>query len=135
MNNNVNFKIAKLLKKKGFNERVIKCYSSYVKTGMLISVYNCELGENMNDERDKLTPDIHPNPPYFSAPTIAEVVMWFYEKHKIWVWVEQDKSSNEFQWLCRYEDNKICSDYDEIYYNSPIKAYEKAIEYILTDLI
>ena len=72
---------------------------------------------------------------YYLHPTIAEVVMELYEKFGIWIWVEQFDTSNEFEWVCRYENEGDCKDYDEILYKSPKEAYEAAIKYCLTDII
>lgn len=72
---------------------------------------------------------------YTSAPTIAEVVMWLYEKHNIWIWVEQEDTTNQFQWFCRYENKGSCKDYDDKFYKTPTEVYLSAIEYTLNNLI
>ena len=61
-----------------------------------------------------------------SAPTIAEVVMWLYEKHGDWISVVKFEkySSCTFRHNCLFKE-----------YNSPTEAYEAAIEYTLKNLI
>lgn len=68
---------------------------------------------------------------YYNAPTIAEVVMWLYEKHGIWIGVE---ASDDFTMFCfrvrKKEVSRLSFDY-----NSPTEAYEAAIEYTLNNLL
>lgn len=133
MTTSVNFEIAKLLKEKSFNK---KCSSAYIK---------------------KENQDLFFTPAYtgitngieYLAPTIADVVMWLYEKHGIWVGVELIDNTLEFYfqptiWTCKDRDyndenmidqaKSVCK-WKEWKYFSPIKAYEIAFEYILTNLI
>ena len=60
-----------------------------------------------------------------AAPTIAEVIMWLYEKHGIWISVIHQH--NKFFW-------KFGS-YQTQEFNSPTEAYEAAIDYTLNNLI
>lgn len=68
-----------------------------------------------------------------SIPTIAEVVMWLYEKHKIWISVS---NAGNFGYLIQHllvdGDSTIESIYES---NTPAEAYTAAIEYTLTKLI
>ena len=74
--------------------------------------------------------------------TIAEVVMWLYEKHGIWIYVSTIKwnyDDNTIRFAYRitvYIDkspsDNITSRFD---YGSPTEAYEAAIEYTLKNLI
>lgn len=61
-------------------------------------------------------------------PTITEVVMWLYEKHGIWISVEQNSFIGGGK-------SSFISNVKRAEYNSPTEAYEAAIEYCLTKLI
>lgn len=63
-----------------------------------------------------------------NVATIAEVVMWLYEKHGIWIETCYWESDNCFQW-------KIRSIFSKESFNQPIETYEAAIEYTLNNLI
>ena len=76
-------------------------------------------------------------------PTIAEVVMWLYENHKIWISASKNKY-DKFQiifglrgknsFIKGITDGDI--EYNKVeYYDSPTEAYEAAIEYALKNLI
>lgn len=120
MNTPVNFELAKLLSKKGYNEPTLDAYvyrgiehqdSSY--KGILT--------------KDKLICDI-------SAPTIADVVMWLYEKHKIWLSVKWEDNA----YRCTIQSTT--SRYRNVYnilpnFSSPTKAYEAALLYTFKKLI
>jgi len=73
------------------------------------------------------------------APTIAEVVMWLYEKHQIWV--HAMKSFKEFtpyiqcDWNYKQDAIKEVLKFMEKRFNSPTEAYEAAIEFTLNNLI
>ena len=77
-----------------------------------------------------------------NIPTIAEVVMWLYEKHGIWICVsitiqkeyyyqciditgKKDSTKNNYP-------SRICKPGN--YFNSPTEAYEAAINYTLNNL-
>lgn len=73
--------------------------------------------------------------------TIAEVVMWLYEKHGIWIMVEMT-GSKKFYPRGRMIDKKgkhHVGDFkynnERLIYNTPTEAYEAAIEYTLNNLI
>jgi hypothetical protein len=107
----VKFELAKLLKEKGFDKRSEPYrYNKFGETTLL---------EGIN------------------APTIAEVVMWLYEKHKIWITSEPCIIHNGITNIHKiFKDNYL----DTISraskgYNSPIEAYEAAIDYTLNNLI
>ena len=126
MNTPVSFEIAKLLKEKGFNEEVKPFYNGLKNNELIISDI---IGTSNN------LPDWYP------APTIAEVVMWLYEKHNIWIYVD----SHEFgKWCYNYKFNrphKLSSKITENGqfglddYNTPTEAYENAIKFVLENLI
>lgn len=60
--------------------------------------------------------------------TISDVIMWLYEKHNVWLWVnrwyQQDENVNYWSYYIDGEET-VC------YCESPTEAYEKAIEYVL----
>ena len=118
MNTPVSFEIAKALKEKGFKEGSRK---GYLENGELgISHYS---GLCWNDDEDY--------PTKYAAPTIAEVVMWLYDKHKIWISVNIEP--NKYFYYATYIDtyhNGVKTGF-----NSPTEAYEAAIEYTLNNII
>ena len=126
MNAPVSFPIAKLLKEKGYNE---PCALLYDESGKISGT--------------KMSMAGHPNTYInkYSAPTISEVVMWIYDKHGIWVYVD----SHEFSKWCYYyrynRPHELSSKITENGqfglddFNSPTEAYEAAIEYCLENLI
>ena len=115
MNTPVNFEIAKLLKKKGFDIGFGNGQKFYFPDTK-------ELTENYRGNN-------------YPAPTIAEVVMWLYEKHGIWISVLQMLNNGErVTWYASYYEQGVGEDI-EIYYNSPTDAYQAAIEYTLNNLI
>lgn len=149
MNKPVNFEISKLLKEKGWNKETL-CH--YFEDGVFRqnelrdtvgmdygSDYIVEFSELINNWNDsflmKKNGDrcfgCNKNQGYFetfSAPTIAEVIMWIYEKHGIWIWVESSMTA--------FTDNKSHSSYNSLgQFNSPREAYLSAIEYTLKNLI
>lgn len=130
MNTPVNFEIAKLLKEKGF-DGIMK--EHYTKGRLVIS-------DIVNKRNWNTFTDISgDNISYQSAPTIAEVVMWLYEKHGIWIVIipYNDEELSQTLWenkIIHIADNyNDCSDYT--FYHSPTEAYEAAIIYTLKNLI
>lgn len=77
--------------------------------------------------------DLHPD---FkdSYPTIAEVVMWLYEKYGIWVSVNREPESGVFFFSVDKNKGDFFFDKGDDY-SSPTESYEAAIEYCLTNLI
>jgi hypothetical protein len=69
---------------------------------------------------------------YMHTPTIAEVVMWLYEKHGIWIAPKKAMGMNKWFPQIYKGDDLIIS---EIITNSPTEAYEAAIEHCLTNII
>ena len=138
MNKSVNYELAKLLKEKGFNEQS-SCFYTKPNSKMFGL-----------DEHGRCYP-IKNNPKtlwvignavtlneknVYLAPTIAEVVMWIYEKYDIWISVDMvfEEHQTGF-WYCIREskdtDHAITSDE----YNTSTEAYEAAIQYCLNHLI
>ena len=130
MNTPVDFSTAKLLKEKGFDEY-------------------CKLCVEEGDERPlpfNAGNTLHKNSlhPYYSTPTIAEVVMWLYEKYGIWIQGPFPYNDGKWEWvifLLKEPLNgtdgykNIMSLHHHPYkFNSPTEAYEAAIEYTLKTL-
>ena len=114
MNTPVSFPIAKLLKEKGFDE---KTKNHYYDDGSTF-IDDIKNSESDHDE--------------FSAPTIAEVIMWLYEKHGIWISV---KLGYGHEYVVQSTQSPFSFIYSDGTYNSPTEAYEAAIEYTLKNLI
>lgn len=131
MNKSICYTLAKLLKEKGFE---------YLQT----EDNDYELGRHSYFKHYK-SGEIHPLSHYYfdtspnsvqwtnlniNAPTIADVIMWLYEKHDIWIVVFPTEENWTFDIF-----NKIECVKSESFINSPTEAYEAAIEYTLTKLI
>ena len=133
----VNSEIAKLLKEKGLDKPTKQRYfiAENVDSDKFPFLQEeCAL-HNWNDYDDSSTT-------YYSAPTIAEVVMWLYEKHDFWINVfsksfYKNNDSNDILKLkfSFIVDSWAISMKENIFFNSPIEAYEAAIEYCLNNLI
>ena len=141
MNTPVSYSIAKLLKEKGFDKPT---HSFYV-------IDESEYGEieefitNPNDNYPTLD-DNSLFDTLASAPTIAEVVMWLFESHNIWIYLTRDSVTNTFGPVINTETKSIYFNnqstvsrvtgqkYDP-WYNKPENGYQKAIEYVLTEMI
>ena len=135
MNTLVNFEIAKLLKEKGFKDKnvyhEVRLVSDnyYDNTGKLH-----HLSEAFNKTDYKLED-------CFNAPTIAEVVMWLYEEHGIWIEVQHCGTFNEFGFkISKLNKKNVKKEPHYIHpfgkgFNSPTEAYEAAIEYTLNNLL
>jgi len=80
MNTPVSYIMAKLLKEKGFEVKVRPMYyfDKSIHTGSYMYNANGEL-ELCN------MPEVGLRKGWIDSPTIADVVMWLYEKHGIWV--------------------------------------------------
>lgn len=163
MNKPISFSLAKLLKECRYNtptlnfffedgeskENVLK-ETVGMDYGSEFTVEFSELIENWNDKwltkknGDRCFGCKKSNGYFetFSAPTIAEVVMWIYEKYSLWilplptitgcfVYKIVDVQLNPEKPIERPPYNDVGA-FD---YNSPTEAYESAIEYTLTKLI
>ena len=142
MNTPVSFPIAKLLKEKGFDELCKLCVEDGDERPL---PFNCGNTIHRNS--------LHP---YYSAPTIAEVVMWLYEKHGTWIAVNRVVIGSD-EWDYGYIISYLPKEYEfekrrskhlvEIQsfkegvgsyhgaWYTPTEAYEAAIEYTLKNLI
>ena len=131
MNTPVKFEIAKLLKEKGIK----------IDTDEVIfyrdEVNNIE--EHQIKNRDVLYSytGMDPYPAFdeneYQTYIIAEVVMWLYEKHGIWIYPFRHDFNKEFYWSIDTKNEDEYTSDDK--FNSPTEAYEAAIEYTLNNLI
>ena len=125
MNTPVSFELAKLLKEKEYKDKnmlgTVRLSEPefYDPNGIIHNI------KDIFEEKDYKIEDC------FNAPTIAEVVMWLYEKHWIWIGVE---ASDDFTMFCfrvrKKEVSRLSFDY-----NSPTEAYEAAIKYTSKNLL
>lgn len=132
MNTPVSFELAKLLKEKEIILNSINCYAEERLT-------NKSTGGDLYTGIYRLCTKSKFHKRYYFAPTIAEVVMWLYEKHGIWVIVKPYNDEELSQTLWESEMIEIANNYNDCYdytfYHSPTEAYSAAIEYTLKNLI
>lgn len=125
MNKPIKYSLAKLLKEKRFDIAVEYYFDiSNVFTSnkqSLSEVYKQNWNNKYSDR--KCT-----KKEFVSAPTIADVVMWLLEKHRIWIEVSFHKEEATFQWKINDSPGR----FKEI---TPERAYETAIEHVLNNLI
>jgi hypothetical protein len=148
MNTPVSFELAKLLKDKGFTIPVRNYYLESDKDKIINEGFDDEYwGDNRIKNWNSDIIGIKPFQGFVSAPTIAEVVMWLYEKHGIWIGVDCDcygilwyanlSVASEKNWDnidLRHEIISASKKFPNEH-NSPTEAYSKAIEYTLNNLI
>lgn len=139
MNTPVSFELAKLLKEKEINIPAFYYYENeklvepYLENGSSTDVeFRVDLSD-LKESFNKWSKRI-------SAPTIAEVVMWLYEKYGIWIRVTPiPYSDNITHWRWEHIPTKYAIRNagwkKEEDYMSPMEAYEKSIEYCLNKLI
>lgn len=118
MTTNVTFEIAKLLKEKGFNIIGDNFYTPDTKT-LMNSIW-------FDDEKVYKHGEI-------SAPTIAEVLVWLYEKYGIWITIQPDMIDRPkvLTWMSTIHPN----DYNKFAHDGYKECYLSSIEYILKNLI
>jgi hypothetical protein len=147
MNIPVSHPIAKLLKEKGFEVKVRPRYyfDKSIQTGSYMYKANGVL--------ELCTmPEVGLKNGWIDSPTIADVVMWLYEKYGIWIGIGKidgfqslffytitgSKGFNKgFSITVEEWDDDKCDEmgYNNKYKESPTKAYESAFEYTLNKLI
>ena len=120
MNKDVSFPIAKLLKDKGFKELV-----------------NNYFGDNGREEHSRPNYKANYNSSVsagltHSRPSIADVVMWIYEKHGLWIYVRNFETLNFCAYILKNgeSEHSITNGF-----KSPTEAYEAAFQHILTNII
>ena len=123
MNTPVNFELAKLLKEKGWDKPTDSRW--FYDTEYFTYRFSSEGATKWTPKEENSYP----------APTIAEVVMWLYEKHQIYVFADPvyDFSS----WTPRiYKKGSNNDLFKGVYeYSDMNTAYEAAIEYTLTKIL
>lgn len=122
MNTPVSFPIAKLLKEKGFYEPCLKCY---------LEDGSVQISSGDEGDFDNYNHNQWDN---YSAPTIAEVVMWLYKNHGIWISVGVVPFEKYYTFECTISkfDGHI---HQEGVFVTPTGAFKAAIQYTLNNLI
>ena len=115
MNTPVSFPLAKLLKEKGFEGNYFHYWNRVSYSG------EWEVDTRIWDT----------SVDYIEAPTIADVVMWLYKEHNIWISVDPDNDTDT--WFYTISHGTSTTVFGN--YSGPIEAYEGAIEHVLTHLI
>ena len=140
MNTPVSFEMAKLLKEKGFDEQNLTIYQDGEVLLLRSTISNSQFMTSRN----------------YTAPTIAEVVMWLYQKYGIWTEVKRIVLGSDewgFGYIISYLPKEFetakrrsihlveiesfregVGSYTGAWYKQT-EAYEAAIEYTLTKLI
>ena len=126
MNTPVRFEIAKLLKEKGFD---LPCNN-----------YTSQRdGDYFSNEKQVISyKNYNEITSTYSRPTIAEVIMWLYEKHGIWVSIILNEFSEpkDLQWMYSIIFTEDCTySHSPEAYSLPTEAYSQAIEYTLKNFI
>jgi hypothetical protein len=120
----VSFETAKLLKEKGYN---FYHRMSYWKSELTDHTPGYALEDGITSQ------DNYFNFERYYAPTIAEVIMWLYEKNGIWIWVE--RCSTLFRPYAEEIGDERFGKWEGHKFSSPTEAYEESIKYTLNNLI
>lgn len=133
MNTPVSFELAKLLREKGFKKPLSSENRYWTIDGGSVQSWKWFTDEELAGCID--------------APTIAEIVMWFYEKHNVWVnvmgettgesWFPKVEIVSEKVWcniLLRESVHDINRELTSNLYYSISEAYEAAIKHTLENL-
>lgn len=126
MNKEVSYKLAVLLKEKGYNISTGTCYfnSEFFSSENLIPLKYPKL--KGKEYKEKVSNKL------IFAPTIAEVIMWILKKYNIWIEVFCPKSYHtSWYGLVKVVNSSECHEHCTEECNTPIEVYEKAIEHIL----
>lgn len=117
----VSYPLAKLLKGKEFD---FFTKNHYFKDKLVVSdmVYKTNWNKFIDIDLDN---------DYYSAPTIAEVIDWIYEKHNIWISIAS-LSDCYIVKIYKKNNNIFCSIPPSI---NIFELYEKAIEYTLKKIL
>ena len=126
MNKEVNFEIAKLLKDKEFMDK--NMYGE-VRLSQPKFYDNHGVIHSIKDAFEKTELNLRE---CYNAPTIAEVIMWLYEKHGIWIYIKQ---GYKWEWYIETVANHPELKYNDGLEDSPTEAYSSAILYTLNNLI
>lgn len=136
MNSYVSRKVSKLLKEKGFDVPLIYYWLDGGSGNVPTRTIDYR-PENWNNHRSILR---------ITAPTVSDVIMWFHDKHKLWI--QTPYSYNDPKSFCwtivkmgDEENDKNCwlSGMDTLNeidgFDTPKQAYEAAFEFITNNLI
>ena len=133
----VNFPIAKLLKEKNIkiDTEEVLFYRDEVNNIEEHQIKNRDVLYNYTGFGDYITDENE-----YQTYMIADVVMWMYEKHGIWISVfEMERSedwSNYFDYSIKQKKISLVDISKKLEeFNNPTEAYEAAIEYTLNNLI
>lgn len=126
MNTIINFELAKLLKEKEFDN--IECKGYYhICEGYTKGYAFCYSNVNKQYENAILT------------PTIAEVIVWLYDKHGVWVSISMENNEEDnisfYYSIVENVHNETYFRIRKSNFSSPTEAYEAAIDYTLNYLI
>ena len=137
LNKPVDFTTAKLLKEKGYDGQ---CLNFYTKPNSKMF----GIDEHYRNYPIKNTPKklytvgehavLNIENVYF-APTIAEIVMWCFKKHGIWITVCVIGVDGFGYWLHDKGRKRLNPDNQGGYWLSPTEAYEAAIKHCLEKII
>ena len=95
------------------------------------TIISFDLAKLLKEKGYRILPDFKS-----SYPTIAEVVMWLYEKHGIWIWVEINGIDKTFDYhIHNLNTLSSSSNIEGYHFYSPTEAYEEAIKLTLNELI
>ena len=121
MTHPISFELAKSLKEKGFKDecRGYWGYDSYFKE------------RNVTYPRTKFSQWYRNE---ILAPTIAEVVMWLYDKHGIWIYLLPSEDNKDV-FKPFFRGKIIVDQHLTKFYRSPTEAYEAGIKHVLENLI
>lgn len=142
MNTPISGIIPELLAKKGYNEPCKYCVDNEFDKPM---PYNGGMGMHQNSFGM-----------YYSCPTIAQVIMWLYEKHEVWIQIQRETIGSD-EWVFAFVidylpkefflNKRRASHFKTIEsfipgmssyeggWKEPNEAYLQAIEYTLKNLI
>ena len=140
MNKEVNFNTAKLLNEKGFEQKERPSY-------LLVPFQECTSLDVSNHTSGSLGYGDRigyylPNKTV-NAPTISDVIMWLYENHKIWIYVDGDfrphiiKDDGDLNYRGDVNRTVLLEGKTKVQYcwDSPTEAYEATITYVLENKI
>lgn len=132
MNTPITYELAKLLKEKDFNLKVV-------------NYYNYEKLSLISDKDRRIGGLVNYNPinwnavkeHYTSAPTIAEMLMWLYEKHGVWIEVNLPLYCSFKYTILTTKSfaGTLLETMSDNEFEEPTEAYLAAIEYTLKNII
>lgn len=131
MKTHVNFEIAKLLKEKGFEGTKSPLW--YYKDGTLHKTSTNGYKGLKCWNTWEATQGVR-----WDAPTVAEVVIWLYQKHGIWVYTKpvlDEDGEWIFKGYVKHLNDFKAKEYQTKLLREPTESYEAAITYVLENLI